>query len=120
MKICPECNAVNDENLPYCSECGAKLMNGRVPRDVTADELPRRLRPLGAWAYFGYSLLLSIPVVGLILLFVFSFGKNRNVNLKSYARSHFCYLIIYAVAIILFAALGGITAIGEFLTTLSF
>ncbi|MBQ4062575.1 MAG: zinc ribbon domain-containing protein [Christensenellaceae bacterium] len=115
MNICPECGAAVTSTLPYCSKCGAALMNGRVPNDIDIEDLPRRLRPLSAWAYFGYSLLLAIPVVGFILLFVFSFGKKRNVNLKRYARSHFCYFILFAIAIIVFAALGGITMIGEFL-----
>ena len=60
--------------------------------------LPEKYRPLGAWAYFGYSLLFSIPLVGFICLIVFSFN-NSNINRRSYARSFFCGYVIVAVLI---------------------
>lgn len=58
------------------------------------------------WGYFGYELLFSIPCVGFILLLIFSFGGTQNVNLKNFARSYFCLLII---AVVLFLVLAGIT-----------
>lgn len=56
--------------------------------------VPEENRPLGAWAYFGYGLLFAIPVIGFILLIVFSFA-GKNVNRKSFARSYWCWLILY-------------------------
>ena len=61
--------------------------------------VPEENRPLGPWAYFGYSLLFSIPVIGFILLIVFSFA-GKNVNRKNFARSYWCWLILI-VAIVL-------------------
>ena len=58
--------------------------------------------PLGMWAYFGYSLLFAIPLVGFILLVVFSFGGTRNINLRNYARSFFCWIIVLAIIFIIF------------------
>ena len=54
---------------------------------------PEQFRPLSPWAYFGYSLLFSIPLVGFILLIVFSLSDG-NYNRRNYARSYFCALLI--------------------------
>ena len=61
--------------------------------------VPEENRPLSPWAYFGYGFLFSIPVIGFILLIVFSFA-GKNVNRKNFARSYWCWLIL-AVAIVL-------------------
>ena len=55
--------------------------------------------PISMWGYFGYELLFSIPLVGFILVLVFSFGGTQNINLRNFARSYFCFLI---VALIIF------------------
>lgn len=84
-----------------CNNCGKTV-------DIKIQDLPSNLRPLSAWAYFGYTLLFSIPVVGFILLIVFSFNRG-NINRRSFARSYFCSYIIFAV-IILIVMLTGIGA----------
>ena len=66
--------------------------------------IPEELRPISMWGYFGYSLLFLIPFVGLVLLLVFSFGGTRNVNLRNFARSHFCALILGIILALLFSA----------------
>jgi hypothetical protein len=63
--------------------------------------VPVENRPLSPWGYFGYSILFSIPVIGFILLIVFSFA-GRNVNRKNYARSYWCwFILVLALALIL-------------------
>ena len=79
------------------------------------NNLPDEYRPISMWGYFGYELLFSIPFIGLILLLVFSFGGTRNVNLRNFARSYFCFLILMAIlitilSVIVIAAIG--TAVG--------
>ena len=49
---------------------------------------------MAPWGYLGYEILFAIPLVGFILLLVFSFGGTRNINLRNFARSYFCALII--------------------------
>ena len=61
------------------------------------EQLPREYRPLSPWAYFGYSILFSIPFIGFICLIVFALSGD-NINRRNFARSFFC---IYAVVIIL-------------------
>ena len=75
--------------------------------------IPPEYKPITMWGYFGYELLFSIPCIGLILLLVFAFGGTQNVNLKNFARSYFCFLI---VVVVLFAVLGSIVGIGAIST----
>lgn len=77
--------------------------------------IPEEYRPISMWGYFGYELLFSIPCVGFILLLVFSFGATKNVNLKNFARSYFCFfLVVLAVYIILMLVIGAAGAAGAF------
>ena len=62
-------------------------------------------RPISAWGYVGYSLLFSIPLVGLVLLIVFSFNED-NYNRRNYARSFFCWLLIALILTVVFVILG--------------
>lgn len=78
--------------------------------------IPENYKPISMWGYFGYELLFSVPVLGLILLIVFSLGGTSNVNLKNFARSYFCYFIIIAIIIAILAvvttAFGGLAMLG--------
>ncbi len=63
-------------------------------------EIPQENRALSPWAYFGYSLLFSIPVIGWIFLIVFSFAP-KNVNLKNFTRSYWLWaIVLLAIALI--------------------
>ncbi|MDE6597543.1 MAG: ABC transporter permease [Clostridia bacterium] len=70
------------------------------------NRLPAKYRPLGAWAYFGYQLLFSIPLVGLICIIVFACSGD-NINRRSYARSFFCVYIIVGIVLIIVLVVGG-------------
>ncbi len=75
-------------------------------------QIPEEYKPISMWGYFGYNILFSLPIIGLIVLIIFSLGGTRNVNLKNYARSFFCYLIIILILIGIFVLVyGGKTAI---------
>lgn len=63
-------------------------------------------KPLGMWSYFGFDVLFAIPFVGWILLIIFSVGGTSNINLRNYARSKFCALIIGVVLVILLSMAG--------------
>lgn len=64
--------------------------------------------PITMWGYFGFQLLFAIPLVGLICSIVFAIAaENRNV--KNFARSQFCFIIIvYVLIIMLYSALGSL------------
>ena len=67
--------------------------------------LPDKYKPIGAWAYFGYQILFSIPLIGFICLLIFSFSDS-NIHRRSFARSYFCGLIIVLIFIGAMFALG--------------
>lgn len=76
------------------------------------NDIPEKYKPISMWGYFGYELLFSIPCVGFILLLVFSFGGTQNINLKNFARSYFCFLIIAAIIAVIIASVVGAGIVG--------
>ncbi len=70
------------------------------------ENIPEDYRPISMWGYFGYELLFSIPCIGFILLIVFSVGGTKNVNLRNFARSYFCFLIVLLILAAIFAVSG--------------
>lgn len=75
--------------------------------------IPENYKPISMWGYFGYEILFSIPLIGFILLLVFSFGGTKNVNLKNFARSYFCFFIIELIITIVFAVLIGLGVVSS-------
>ena len=71
------------------------------------NDIPEQYRPLSPWAYFGWGILFSIPIVGLILLIVFSVSSS-NINRRNFARSYWCWLVIMIIAIAVLLASGAI------------
>ena len=80
---------------------------------MSENNVPSEYKPISMWGYFGYQLLFGIPFVGLILLLVFSFGGTRNINLKNFARSYFCVLIIVLIVLAILFASGAIAGISQ-------
>ena len=63
-------------------------------------------RPLTAWQYFWLQVLYAIPILGFVFLIIHSLS-GANINRRSFARSHFCIVII---ALIIFGITMAITA----------
>ena len=68
-------------------------------------KIPAESTPITMWGYFGYEILFSIPVIGWIIVIVFATTAS-NQNLKNFARSQFCLLIISLILFCIFAATG--------------
>ena len=79
---------------------------------MSYDKIPVEYRPLSPWAYFGYNILFSIPVLGFILLIIFSLS-NSNINRRNYARSFFVIYIIVIIAVTIIGLAGGFTYLIE-------
>ena len=60
--------------------------------------IPEEYRPISMWGYFGYEVLFAIPVIGFIVLIILAITA-RNVNVKNFARSYFCFIIIFLLFI---------------------
>lgn len=72
--------------------------------------IPEEYTPISAWGYVGYSLLFAIPIVGFICLLVFAIsGSNKNV--KNYARSYFCMILIEIVLCVIIAIICAVMGI---------
>lgn len=76
--------------------------------DNNTNNVPEEYKPISMWGYFGYEILFSIPCVGFILLCVFSFGGTKNINLKNFARSYFCFLIVVVIIVLIISVIFGI------------
>ena len=64
--------------------------------------------PLSPWVYLGLMLLFYIPIVGIVLMIVYSFD-NSNVNRRNFARSYFCLFLISIFLGIILSVIGAST-----------
>lgn len=124
--FCGNCGTENADGAVFCRNCGCRMEaeQGKsgsenisappvMPQQVVymakegyADEY----KPIGMWGYFGYELLFSIPLIGFIVLLIFAFGGTKNVNVKNFARSYFCMMIVWIIIIVLLISSGGLLA----------
>lgn len=75
-----------------------------APRAIEV-AIPDSYTPISMWGYFAYTFLFAIPVIGWIFCICFAFMASNH-NLKNFARSQFCWLIIYIFALCMLAGLG--------------
>lgn len=87
-------------------------MNEQNNENLQTTNIPEEYKPITMWGYFGYEILFSIPCIGLVLLLVFSFGGTKNINLRNFARSYFCFLILLVV--LFFILTGGLAGLAAF------
>lgn len=125
--ICHNCGNENENGVAYCVRCGAP-MNAeqyaqQVPQQVPqapqqvpqapqapqAPFIPEEYKPLSPWAYFGYSLLFSIPLVGFICLIIFAFDKS-NINRRNFVLGQWIGIAVgvalYILLVVLLIAVG--------------
>lgn len=111
---CKYCGNQVDDYADRCHACGTST--GNVVNNVNnlnnGYQVPSEYEPMGAWSYFGHSLLFSIPVAGLVVLIVFACGGTRNINKRNYARSYFCGLAISAIIMLILFIISLITGVG--------
>ena len=122
---CPNCGTNMQEGSAFCTTCGTRFETQQPPvyqqpvyQQPAGDDLRA---PLTTGQFFLMDLVGCIPLVGLIMYFVWAFGSNANVNRKSWARAKLIWVLISTVLSVLlgiifgaaFAATG--TAASEFL-----
>jgi len=88
---------------------------------MSENNIPSEYKPISMWGYFGYEILFSIPVIGLICLIIMSFAAG-NKNVKNFARSYFCLFIITLVVTIVLVAIalatGAVESLDDIFTSL--
>ena len=126
--ICKKCGTENGDLDLFCNNCGAPLKEVDSSQQQSYQQPSYQqpsyqqpnyqqpasqedTTPISMWGYFGYQILFSIPCIGFIFLLIFSFGGTKNVNLKNFARSYFCFLIIAFILMIILAATGAFASI---------
>lgn len=76
-----------------------------APPQSTANSGKPGADPLRVGQYIGMLLLMCVPILNIILLFVWSFGSSANLNKKNFARAS---LILCAIMLILWIVAGGL------------
>lgn len=122
MAICKNCGNKISKNDTFCENCGCKVVAEKEysqqapvaavqpvnsynqPQYVAIAPDPNK-NTLSAWAFFGYSILFVVPVLGLIFNLIFCFNSS-NLTRRSFARSYWCWYIIVAIAAIIIVASG--------------
>lgn len=56
---------------------------------------PEKITPLPVWKYIGIFLIMGIPILGLVMVFVWAFGSSFNRNTKNYARAVLITFLIF-------------------------
>ncbi len=56
-------------------------------QQYTVEPKPEKITPLPTWKFIGMFILTGIPIVGLIMVLVWSFGGSFNRNTKSFGRA---------------------------------
>lgn len=129
---CPYCGAALNSGTRFCTNCGSAIARSeerssesssasRPPYTINtvvmpSGEVPQQYRPLSPWAYFGYSLLFAIPVLGFIFNLIYCFSDD-NINRRNFARSIWCgaliSLILVAVMFVFALATGSLAYLAD-------
>ena len=96
---CPVCGAPAKEGTAFCESCGANLGISKRKTGGAVPTIPKNYIPMSPWAYIGWGLVYSIPIVGFIFLIVNSFRED-NLNRRNYTRSYWCALLIVLILIV--------------------
>lgn len=96
--LCNNCGAEIQEGSFFCSRCGKKQSEENV-NDQNEGLTSEITKPMTLGQFLAMMILGAIPLVGFILLLIWSFSDNVNLNKKNYARAA---LIIAVAGIVLF------------------
>ena len=97
---CPRCGKQLPADSAFCGDCGADLRaaSQTVSAPAPIPAAPVDTAPLKTSDYLILHLVNMIPLVGFILMLMWSFSDNVNLNRKNFCRA---YLIMYAISFVL-------------------
>lgn len=119
-KSCDSCGAALVEGAKFCKNCGREVSAAAPasapPPQQTYYQAPPQQQPyypqqdtspMTVGQFVATFLIQCIPIVGIIMLFVWAFGSDTNINRRNYARAMLIILAVgVALYIVLFAAIG--------------
>lgn len=117
MIKCPICGREHEDNASFCTECGVKL-NPEHPNTAHTGEYVHSAegdnKPLSMWDFTLMELVARIPLVNLVLFFVWGFSKDTNENRKNWSRSRLIWaaigLVLSVLGIAAAVVFGGLLA----------
>lgn len=82
-----------------------------VPKASKYGKSKNLTKPLSTASYFGMFFLMALPIIRLIMLLVWSFSDNVNVNKKHFAHAVFIWVLVSLIltiitTVVLFIVLG--------------
>ena len=100
-KRCPRCGKELPADATFCGECGLNLLAGGASQPYTVPAPsgmpPADTAPLKTSDYVVMLLLAAIPLVGLILMIVWAFASDGNLNRRNFCRAQLIMMIISTV-----------------------
>lgn len=124
-RICEGCGTALNDGTKFCTVCGrlvptVQTQQVGIPNPYYAQPQPQtyyqtppqqanyayqNTAPMTVGQYILTMIISAIPLVGFIMLLVWSFGSNQNINKKNFARA---VLIIGIIGGVLSLIFGGI------------
>ena len=140
MTNCPNCGIQVENDAAFCTNCGAGLANTHVESQsyqtepvvveqypphyqtqyyqeevkITEDMLPSQLKPVSVGAFFGYSILFSLPFIGFIMLLVVALCPAFKKSLRNYAKSILLMIVLAVLFVVLTVFVCGVLGFGIF------
>ena len=127
MKQCPFCGSELADDAKFCEACGKPLPEEAPVEEaapavpVTVEEpvrpqpeapapdmpvvtqMPSKKQLLSTFQYFALSLLFSLPVIGLVFLFIFGAGHPKNGSLKRFSAAMLILRLLFWIVLLALA-----------------
>ena len=93
----------NNHAAAATPEVCAAYSTEKSPAAIVAS-IPKEYKPMSIWKFFGFEVLFSIPIVGVIASLIFSLDVSKNVNLTNFARAKFLWTVLETIMFMLAVA----------------
>lgn len=117
-KFCGECGKVLPEDAPVAAEATAEPETAPAPVIVAAEQpkaaeaapempvitqMPSKKQMLSTFQYLALGLLYSLPVIGLVFLFIFGAGHPKNGSLKRFSAAMLILRLLFWIVLLALA-----------------
>lgn len=93
---CENCGKEIQNGLGFCPYCNAPtaVVSGTPATYNTGQQTSTVGEHVSTGGWFGRILLSFIPIVGIIMLFVWAFGNTQQKSLQTWARAQLIFMLI--------------------------